>query len=96
MRGFCRPETCHHGALGEALPRECAERFSQVGAGAGTSALAEGRVRVRHGEQVAGIPQGHLSIFSDGLGEVGVVVDVGGVDRKGVVEPADRAHDSAA
>ena len=48
---------------------------------------------VGHGEQVAGVSQGHLALLGYGLGEVEFAVDVGGVDWEGGVEPADCARD---
>lgn len=56
MRCSRRPESSHHGALDEKLSRECFGRLAEIDARAGDSELAEGRVRVKHGEHVAGIP----------------------------------------
>ena len=73
--GACRPGLRLYGARGAALPREGAGRIAEIEARCGAAEFAKGRVRVRHGEQVAKVP-------TDGLGEVGA-----GVDKRGVESP---------
>ena len=50
-------------ARGKALPREGAELAAEIDARAAAAEFAEGRVCVRHGDQVAGVPEGNLEVL---------------------------------